>query len=128
MAAIESEATFLSRALAIGLTRTDVDALKAKHVATFGGFAFLVVYNMNANDGIPLLRALEKVLQREPDDTEMALWRRLQFDSHTAVMSDARARVERTDDSAPRRLPQPEKTARFAEQKRSQVHIGHQWP
>ena len=53
----------------------------------------------------------------------MPLWRRLQFDSHTHVLADARGRVERTDSSEPKKIPLPEKTARLAEQKKKLAHL-----
>ena len=117
MAIIESVAAFESRARAFGINDADRGAVAAKGLNTFAAFAFLVPYNPSGVGEDAVLReALKDVLGHEPDTTGMAKFRRLQFESHTQMLSDTKARLERTDEHAPRKLPGPERAARHKDQ------------
>lgn len=123
MAAVESTAAFRSRASAIGVPTVEVDALGAQSLDTFAAFAFLVPYNSGGNDDAELKKALTDVLGNEPSTASMARYRRLQFESHTLVLSDTKSRVERTDESIPRKMPAPERAARHKDQVRRLVSV-----
>ena len=122
-AAIESLPFFRARALQIGITEAAVDTLQAANLGSYGAFAFLAPYNANSTDLKQLAQSLEDVLGAAPDNVTMPLWRRLQFDAHTHVLADARARIERTESTEPRRIPMPEKSARLEEQRRRLTHL-----
>jgi hypothetical protein len=122
-AAVESHAFFRARAEQIGIPHTDVDALQAKSLGTYGAFAFLAPYNANSMDLSQLKDSLTDILGVEPAAHIMPLWRRLQFDAHTHVLADARCRIERTDSAEPRKIPMPEKSARLDEQRKRLGHL-----
>lgn len=117
-ATLESEAAFSDRAAAIGLDAGIVAAMKAAGFATFGTYAFATAYTPQSMDETPFKNFLERVVGREPTDSEFAMLRRLFFESHTLALSDLRSRVESTaDPSAPaRKLPTAERIARQANQ------------
>lgn len=118
MALVESAAAFRARGLMMGIDLASLEALQAapNNVDTFAAFAFLVPYNAAAPDDRPLTEALTGILPVAPSVTTMGKFRRLQFESYTMILADARSRVERTEESAPRKMPAPERHARLQEQ------------
>lgn len=112
MAALESESSFIARATAIGLTAPLIQNLKDANLLTFGKFAFSCSHQPGGNDEQPLIDMVKTVIGREPVVSELALFRRLFFESHTLALSDMRSRIERTDEDVPKRLPPPERQAR----------------
>ena len=121
--AVESKPFFKSRALQLGISEANVDTLERSNLGTYGSFAFLVPYNAASTDLEQLKTSLTAILGSEPSVAEMSLWRRLQFDSHTHVLSDARARIERTESTEPRRIPVPEKAERLDSQRKRLTHL-----
>ena len=86
---------------------------------TYGAFAFAAPTGAGGvvdNDIFMavVVRPLLSLSDSAPPPPEAAGLRRLFFESHTMALGELRARVERTDDSAPRRLPQVEREARRA--------------
>jgi hypothetical protein len=120
--AVESEPFFRARAIQLGISSAAVDALNAANLATYGAFAFLVPY-VAGTDLAVLKDSLRAILGVEPAAEVMPIWRRLQFEAHTHVLSDAKSRIDRTDAAEPRRIPMPEKAARLAEQRRRLTHL-----
>ena len=100
----------------MGVSSADVGLFTAENLDTFAAFAFLVPFNPSSVEEAPLKRALAAILNRDPSVPEMARFRRLQFESHTMVLADTKHKVERNDESAPRRLPAPERAARLSAQ------------
>ena len=117
MAIIDSVAAFAERARRFGLSDTVIQSLTAANVGSFGSFAFVAVFNPAAVDDTPLSNALENIIGSTPTVTEMAFFRRLHFESHALTVADARVRVEQSEESVPRRLPGPERAARYESQK-----------
>jgi hypothetical protein len=113
MSVIESEATFVARALTFGIPVAYVDQLKASRLASFGAFAFLVPYGGTSTDDGPLKAALEGIFGGAIDVPNMSKFRRLQFESHALLLSDARSKIERTETSEPRKVPAPERAERL---------------
>lgn len=113
---IESTAAFAARARAMGILDTEVTCLATAKYDSFAAFAFIVPYNPLATDDTVLKEALTLLLGSEPTLTQMGRYRRLQFESHTLVLSDTKVRMERTDDAAPRKMPGAERSARHREQ------------
>ena len=84
---------------------------------TYGAFAFAAPTGAGGlvdNDIFmdTVVRPVLDLAATAPPPPETAALRRLFFESHTMALGELRARVERTDDSAPRRLPQVEREAR----------------
>lgn len=116
MVLVESAAAFRARAAAMKIPEVEIDSLVAQDVDSFASFAFFVPYNPIAPEDGPLIAALTTVLGVVPTVVALGRFRRLQFESYTMVMADAKSRVERTDESVPRRMPGPERSARLDEQ------------
>ena len=117
MAIIDSEASFASRALSFGIKQTDIDLLRDQKYCSFGAFTFIATYQPNSADDSALKASLNNVLGSEPTSSAMGKWRRLHFESHALTVADARSRVEGSSDDPPKKLPAPERAARYEQQK-----------
>ena len=117
MAIVDSVAAFSERAKYFGIEQTDLEVLVRKKAASFGAFAWVATFNPSSTDDGPLKTALRDILERDPTVLDMSRFRRLHFESHAIAVSDARIRVERTDEAPARKLPAPERAARYQEQK-----------
>ena len=115
---LESEAAFRDRAGQIGIEEHFIQKFVDKNFASFGKYAFCVVYSPNNADEGPLKRFLTDLLDEEPGADQMACLRRLFFESHTMALTDARQRVEASPDPAmaTRKLATAERVARQKEQ------------
>lgn len=120
---MDSTASFKDRATAIGLVKADLDVLERNNLCTFGQFSFLSSYQPGSSDETPFVDALTKVLGHAIDAGQLAGWRRLFFESHTLTMSDLKARLERKDDEAPRKLLMPERVERLDRARKDLVGI-----
>ena len=117
MAGLESKPAFKARALEIGMETQFFDDLAAAHVDTFGKMAFVCAANPTSGDDKPLKAATNSLINRNPDEAEILILRRLWFESHTIALADMKARVERTGAEAPRQMPLPERMERLNRQK-----------
>ena len=115
-AIVDSVAAFRERAIKYGIPQADILTLEANNAASFGQFAFIAVFNMNSTNDTALKEALTDLLGAEPSSLNMGRYRRLHFESHAIAISDAKLRLEKTDDMTPRKLPAPERAARYAAQ------------
>jgi hypothetical protein len=121
MATIDSEASFISRALSFGVLQSDLDLLKVQKYCSFGAFTFIATYHQS--DDKPLKDVLTDLLGAEPTNAAMGKWRRLHFEAHAITVSDAKSRVEGTSDDAPKRLPAPERALRYETQRKKLVGL-----
>ena len=117
MAIVDSTAAFSERARSFGILDTDIEILIRKKTASFGAFAWIATFNPSSTDDSMLVAALKDILERDPSVLDLSKYRRLHFESHAIAVSDARIRVERTDDAPARKLPAPERAARHQAQK-----------
>ena len=115
---LESEAAFRDRAEQIGVEGRYIDKFVNKNFASFGRYAFCVVYSPQHTDETPLRRFLADLLEEEPEPDQMAILRRLFFEAHTMTLTDARQRVEAQPDPAmaTKRMATAERVARQREQ------------
>jgi hypothetical protein len=115
---LESEAAFRDRAQQIGVEGGYIEKFVSKIFSAFGRYAFCVVYSPHHTDEAPLRRFLTDLLEEEPEADQMAILRRLFFESHTMTLTDARQRVEAQPDPAmaTRRMATAERVARQREQ------------
>ena len=115
---LESEAAFKDRAEQIGVEERYIQKFVSKNFAAIGRYAFCVVYSPHHADEAPLKRFLTDLVEEEPEADQMAILRRLFFESHTMTMTDARQRVEAQPDPAmaTRRMATAERVARLREQ------------
>ena len=120
---MDSSAAFRERAKALGLPDSSITTLSDAKLATFGSFAFISSFQPGSSDEKPFIDALSSVLGGTPDQAELACWRRLYYECHTAAMSDLRTRLERKEDDGPRKLLMPERVERLDRAKKSLVGI-----
>ena len=118
MALIESKPAFKQRCLQFGIPDTEIALLDTGGQATFGAFAFIIPFaNKDSADADEKLKAgMNEILGAVPTSMQMTRYRRLLFESHAVVMTDAKTRMDRTEDTLPRKLPAPERSQRHKEQ------------
>ena len=116
---MDSAAAFKERALKLGLPEASITRLSDAKLATFGQFAFISSFQPGSADEQPLIDALTKILTVEPGPAELASWRRLYFECHTAAMTELKTRLERKDAEAPRKILMPERIERLERAKRA---------
>ena len=120
---MDSAAAFKERAKVLGIPSDAITKLSDAKLATFGQFAFLSSFQPGSSDEQPFVEALTKVLGSTPEAAELACWRRLYYECHTAAMSDLRTRLERKEDDGPRKLLMPERVERLERAKKSLIGI-----
>ena len=105
---MDSSAAFRERAKTLGLSDAAITKLSDAKLATYEG---------------PFVEALTKILGAEPEPVELACWRRLYYECHTAAMTDLRTRLERKDDDGPRKLLMPERVERLERARKALVGV-----
>ena len=118
---LDSTAAFEDRAKAFGVESWLLDKLRARHLNTFGSFAFSIAHNPQVQNDKPFVDFMQALAETELEPNQLAVLRRLFFESHTLALADVRMRVESSPDptAASRKLPAAERLARQeAQQKR----------
>jgi aryl carrier-like protein len=113
---IDSVAVFEQRALQCGLTVAERDALVAAQSDTLAKYAFSCNYAPGAADERPFITMVTVVLGQAPDAVQAGSFRRLFFEAYTLAAADLRQRVDRVEDSQPRKLAAPERAFRYQSQ------------
>ena len=114
---IDSEAVFSQRALTCGLTVPHRDLVLAAGHTTMARFAFSCNYSPGAPIETPFIEMIESVLGvNNPVAAIVGPFRRLFFECYTLAAADLRQRVDRVEDSQPRKLAPPERAFRYAAQ------------
>ena len=116
MAIVESIPAFLARCNVLGISIAESTALRDANYSTFGSFAFMVPFSAGVVDDALLKASLTLALGAEPDVLAMGKFRRLHFESQALVLQDTKSKIERSEESAPRRLPMPERAQRHEDQ------------
>ena len=109
----ESTPVFVSRCLKVGLDAADVDALKRSGITTLAKVAFMSAYTPGSGDDTPLIEAFEAALGSPPNLGQKSAFRRLFHETFAVTTSEMKNLVERTEDTAPRKLSVPERAERF---------------
>lgn len=119
MSIIDSEAAFEDRCLKFGVTPLVIASFKTAKVCSYGSFAHITAFNPVGGPASDtgLKEAIEFITGAPPTPTELAYYRRLHFEANAMTVADTKLRTEASDESAPRRLPAPERTSRFNQQK-----------
>jgi hypothetical protein len=117
MSTVESEAAFSARALSIGLHSDVLKLLRDGGLDTFGKYAYSSAYTPGSSDEKPFVQLLTTILGRDPTVQELAVLRRLYFESHALSVADLRTRVESRDEDQPKKMAAPERTSRLEAQK-----------
>ena len=114
---LDSEVEFKRRALQLGVSSTNVDALVSAGFKTFGQNAVSVPYQPGSADESPLVDLLTATLSGEPPASQLSCLRRLFWESHGLVVRDLRLRQEHGSDTVIKKLPTSERVARAEAQK-----------
>lgn len=117
---LDSKATFEARLQAFGVAPAHVAAMLASNVDTLAKLAFASSSQPGVGDDKPFVQMIHRVLglnEGDLDDGQLAPFRRAWFEAHTVSLSEMRQRVERTEESAPRKMPVPERSARLEAQR-----------
>ena len=109
---VDSEASFKSRVLELGISQVHYDLLAARNLKTFAGFAFVSAYQPNSQDEKKFVDALSDILGAAPGDM-LPVYTRLFYESHTLAIQDLRTRLESRDSQEPRKLAMPERMDRL---------------
>ena len=114
---LDSEATFVQQAEDAGLTQLWVDALKAGSLATFAKQAFAVTSPGTVAMDEQVNRFLNALRPGAPATiAKLSAFKRILFESQTLMMHSFKA-TAKGDDSAPKRMAQPEWDARLERQR-----------
>ena len=114
---LDSEATFVQQAEDAGLTQLWVDALKAGSLATFAKLAFAVTSPGTVATDEQVNRFLNTLRPGTPATiAELAAFKRILFESQTLMMHSFKA-AAKGEESAPKRMAQPERDARLERQR-----------
>ena len=116
-ASLDSEHVFSARMHSLGLDATLAQELVDAGVTSMSKLAFICGVQPGVTDDKPFVQAIYDVLQRDsaarPIPTmQVALLRRLWFESHTCVMAEVKHKLEQTEESLPKKLPLVEREAR----------------
>ena len=95
-----------------------VDALVAGGITTLARLAFCSSYVPGSTDEGRLVEAIKKCLGRDPGMPEMAGVRRLFHESYALVTTEMKQSVERSEETAVRKLSQPERAERYEKQRK----------
>lgn len=113
---LDSVAVFRNRCLEVGMTDECYNALSAASFHTYSTFAYCSSYIPGAVDEAPFVDTIRRVLGRDAVGSELAIFRRIVAEAHTFVLADMKMRIERGEDSAPRRMAVPERRTRLTQQ------------
>ncbi|CAE7227529.1 unnamed protein product, partial [Symbiodinium natans] len=116
MAITESKANFSSRATALGLAADVLKKFTDAGIDCMSKFAFISAFVPGNTDESPFTDAVAGVLGRAANVAELSVLRRLLHESYNLTVSELQVQVERTEDSAPRRLAAPDRADRLQRQ------------
>ena len=114
--ALDSQAVFEARALAIGLPDATLRLFITSGINTMASFAFSAQFQPGSSDERPLLELLNTVIGRAPTIAEISTLRRLFYESHSLALHEMKGRIERTSSDAPRTMAPAERTSRHVTQ------------
>lgn len=115
--ALDSRASFTQRALDVGLTEGQIQALDGVGVDSFAKYAYCTAYRPGQVDDTPLVNFLIRAFGANPAAGALASARRLFFESHALALDEFRSRAERTESSEARTVPLAEKMDRVRQLK-----------
>ena len=109
---LDSKPVFVARIKSAGLSTEAQERLLNGGVDTLAKLAFLATVSPASGDDTNLIRELSEVMGYTEDNPidvlTKSIMRRIWFESHATAIAEVKNKVERSDDSAPRRLPLPE--------------------
>ena len=116
---LDSTADFLDRASKLGATRDEIQNLQQLGYDAFGKLAFSTNYTPGQQDDFAFLKLAADITGQDPAPMpRLPIVRRLFFESYTLAAADMQMRLERKDDSVPRKLANAERAGRYEDQRR----------
>ena len=115
--AIDSKVAFTNRALELGITDAEIEALKGANINSYATYAYCCNFQPGQADDAPLTAFLTTTLGAEPSASVASKFRRLFFEAHALSLEDLRSRAERSESSEARVIPLAEKMDRIRLQK-----------
>lgn len=97
--ALDSKAAFKERALEIGISEADLNALALGGMSNFSQLAFCCAYQPGAQSDDALFDRLESILGTKPSGADASCYRRMFFECHAMALKDLQSRLERSDAS-----------------------------
>lgn len=97
--ALDSKAAFKERALEIGVSEADLNALPLGGMSNFSQLAFCCAYQPGAQSDDALFDRLESILGTKPSGADASCYRRMFFECHAMALKDLQSRLERSDAS-----------------------------
>ena len=120
MAMLDSTPVFESRLLAAGLDEAHINTLVSKKINSLAKLAFMTNCQPGVGDDKELIAAISVLLlfdQQNPMPADVsASIRRVWYEAHSVAMSEMRQKVERSEESLPKKLPLPERETRRKDQ------------
>ena len=114
---VDSVSVFKSRAEKYGMSPATLIALQAnKDVDTLGKVTFCSSYKLGQTDDAPLMLVLREALAADLSPGDANAWRRLHFEASTMMMAELKQSLERHEDTPAKKIPQPERAARYNQQ------------
>ena len=116
---LDSCADFFDRAVKLGVTDPEIQNLKTLGYDTFGKLAFATNFTPGQADESSLVQLAKDITGVDPPPlNRLPVVRRPFFESYTLAAADMQQRLERKDDSVPRKLATAERAARYHDQVR----------
>ena len=121
MAMLDSQPVFEARLAAAGLESAHIVELVAAKIDSLAKLAFMTNCQPGIGDDKELLDTLSKILKYDPSNNPMpasvaASIRRVWYEAHSVAMAEMRQKVERSEESLPKKLPLPERESRRLDQ------------
>ena len=116
---MDSTPVFKQRMTACGVDDTSVKKLEDANICSLAKLAYCCSYNPNQPNEAPLVAFFEAIIG-EGNPLEpglLACLRRVYVEAHTFMLAELKGKIERKEDEAPRKVPQPERNARLAQQR-----------
>lgn len=114
---LDSSADFLDRASKLGASQTERQNLQLLGYDTFGKLAFASSYTPGQQDETALKQLAADITGQDPPPaSRLPIVRRLFFESYTLAAADMQMRLDRKDDSTPRKLANAERSSRYDDQ------------
>ena len=115
---IDSKPEFKARTLKYGLSEAQYEALVKKGLDTFASYAFASTWTPGVADDSQFIDKVVLPVLGDKDHVDAPKLRRLAYEAYGLVAGETRARMERSGEELPRKLPVAERQARFEALKR----------
>jgi hypothetical protein len=124
---LDSEAVFRARLHNAGVSSVHVAGIVGAGCTTLAKLGFCCSAQPGSGDEAPftnfVVRALSLTSISDISAGELASIRRVWYEAHTVAIAEIRSRLETTDDSAPKKLPVPERSSRLSAQQKKLAGI-----